>query len=354
MTFGGISRWARSSPSRGPWLVSDPLVHTANPRTALRLTCGSSTSRLHGLQRAVGFLRSASRSCVLSSAGHRRARLLAAPARAGRSHRRRQRGGTGAFIVLSWWRLIQPRPDLAEHPRGSADLPIAPGGPLRPLSGKRDRGSGRAAVALVWANAHALFSIGLCLIVAALSGLRAGGLPGRASARSSRDRFGAELLSTLAAPPRRAGDRLRRDPALNPSGFAQHLAFHALVGENRRSGMLARRVDCIRPRGLEPRHRRNRSKHGPQLAGLDRDGCSISDALRVSQPAVLLARFLRTRSRSALRFAFDPVLLGLGLAGIAAPLVCDPLPMARQSFRCSIVAHFTRAAARRGSEASHW
>jgi len=130
---------------------------------------------------------------------------------------------TCLFIVLSWWRLWQLRPDLASIP---ATLLL-----YRVLL-ERDRAVtwfrvGIAAVLLLaWANFHSLFAVGLGLLVAALLGRVLGDLLGRAT------RPPQPPVESAPEVGRRATSRLAAALGIgvlvtlvNPRGFRQYLTF---------------------------------------------------------------------------------------------------------------------------------
>jgi hypothetical protein len=291
---------------QGPWLASDPLVHTANPGPPSAHVWLFDVA-LHGLHRAVGFhgLRVAHTLTALAIVWLAHSLIL----RVSRSIIFAS-AGAGAFIVISWWRLMQPRPDLLSI---SAALLIY----LllledrRPVSRKQICGA--AVLLMLWANSHALFSIGLCLMVAALLGcgleaiLVRFSVPGTIDTelRSRSMRLLAALVVGFAA------------TLLNPSGLAQHSTFFRAADESK-IWQLADEWTAFDPFGWNPViGGTDRSMALSLPAWIAMDVILLLFAIAVS---VLFSRFLRTRSRSDL-LHFNPVLFGLALAGIAAPLV---------------------------------
>ncbi|HVN39295.1 MAG TPA: hypothetical protein VMW19_14095 [Myxococcota bacterium] len=124
---------------------------------------------------------------------------------------------TAIFVCLSWFRLVQLRPDLVSIAAALAlyALVLAPERP-----GAR-RGVAALGLLLVWCNAHSVFLVGLALLLAGAAGAlaeaalaRAAGLPEPARAALRR----AATLGALLV----AGALVT---LANPRGIEQHLTF---------------------------------------------------------------------------------------------------------------------------------
>jgi tetratricopeptide (TPR) repeat protein len=172
--------------------------------------------------------------------------------------------------------------------------------------------SASVALLLVWANVHSLFAIGPLLLMAALAGLalraglvRAAGpgaadsgggfAPGAARARRVAVALGVGLLATLA----------------NPRGLEQHLTFFT---SSRAAAIWSISDEWMH---FDPFSWGHYGKAVSPLAWFAVDALLAAFLLAA---ALGLLRFLWRRSAASLR-AIDPVLLGLGLASIAALLV---------------------------------
>ncbi|MBW2269264.1 MAG: hypothetical protein JRH16_11880 [Deltaproteobacteria bacterium] len=195
---------------RGPIVAEDPLLHTA-PGQATVPHEWLFQVLLHGVERAAGFaglrlLHVGLVAAILAAIFATFQRATRSPALAA--------AASVVWIVLSWYRLIQLRPELLSL---LALLLLTTA-----LLARREPPSLRRGVAIlgllvVWANVHSLFAIGLALLLAALAGSlleqRGLGAPGDPLARGrSRALLALLLLGTLAT-------------ALNPQGFAQHATF---------------------------------------------------------------------------------------------------------------------------------
>jgi hypothetical protein len=210
-----------------------------------------------------------------------------------------------AFIVLSWWRLMQLRPDL-----------VSIAGVLllyRLLLEPRDAPSWRRVglfllLIVVWANAHGLFAVGLCLLVAALAGylLRALLLHGIAGAA-------AEAARAAGAARRLALALLLGVCAglLNPKGLGGYLIFFS-SSESRALWKIGDEWSPLNPFAW------TRDPGGLSfLTWLTADALLLAFLLAA---ALGLWRFVRRPSPRALE-GLDTVLLGLGVASLLAILI---------------------------------
>ncbi|MGH0031308.1 MAG: tetratricopeptide repeat protein [Myxococcota bacterium] len=284
------------------WPREDPLLHT----TVLRAPVPHEwlfQVALHGVQQAFGF------------AGLRVVHTLAVAAivvGVWRCFRGASRDATAAalatlvLVALSWFRFMQLRPDVL-----SALFTVGLyAWVLRPDAGP-DRRHAVAALAglLVWVNAHSLFAVGLCLVVAALlgCGLHAG--LARFVAADARDvaddrRRGVRLLAFFAA-------------ALlvtwwNPRGFDQHLTFFIESD----AGLIWKIQDDFLPwRPWSPP-----DGAGPAFTPLAWALANLLYGAFLLAAGVRLARFARRRDAASLE-TFDAVHFGLGLAACVASLV---------------------------------
>lgn len=287
----------------GPWPDAEPLLHTAGSRRPVPHEWLFQVG-LHGLHAAAGFigLRVFHALAVLGVVAGAFALL-----------RRASRDtalaafATLAFVTVSWFRLIQLRPDLWT-------VPALLG--LHALLFARDelpsRGRVGAAVALlvVWANAHSLFMIGLALILAAWLGtLLFAGL-----ARAVPGARGDPALAQNALRSRRLAVALVLGglaTLLNPQGIEQHLTFLTEA----RSGSIFQLQDDFRP--WNPLHPGADAAALTGLSWLAMDAIFAAFALLSARSG---ARFVREPGLQRLR-ALDPVQLGLGAAAFVACLV---------------------------------
>jgi hypothetical protein len=213
---------------------------------------------------------------------------------------------TVVFLVLCWFRLVQLRPEVFS----ALAIVVLYASVLRPEIGpSRSRIFLALGLFLVWVNAHSLFAIGLCLLLAALGGTALRAILGRiareaapdSAANASRARrlalaFAGSLAVTL----------------LNPRGFDQHLTFFT----ESRAGLIWKiRDDFLpwQPFALP-------SEPGPIFTPLAWGLIDGLYALVISCAVWRLWRFARTRSTEAAE-ALDPVHLGLALAAGVASLV---------------------------------
>jgi hypothetical protein len=222
---------------------------------------------------------------------------------------RRQAGRASAaclavcvFLVLSWYRLVQLRPELFSIAATLALQRLL----FEPALPSWRRVAAAAALIAVWANVHALFMVGPLLIVAALAGLGAQALlahigrrrglvangPGEEARRALR--LGAALLLGLVA------------ALANPRGAAQHLAFLT----SSREGAIWTVLDEWA--AFDPL---SWSNYAPAVSGL---AWVVTDLLLVALLAVAVRAVVRAAlepSAARLRAA-DP--MGLALAGAGA------------------------------------
>ena len=199
----------RAYASEGPWLASDPLLHTAvgAPDPAAWLF----DVGLFALGKAVGFqglrLLHAAVVAGILAAVWRLARRTGVSA-AGASL------ATGVFVALSAYRLFQLRPELVTIAATLALYRCLLAEPRPPSAQRVVLG---ALLLGIWANAHSGFLLGPILLAAAIAGLCVSAalgpreLRGPDLTRARRLALGLALglLATL----------------VNPSGVGQHLAY---------------------------------------------------------------------------------------------------------------------------------
>jgi hypothetical protein len=208
---------------------------------------------------------------------------------------------------LSWYRLIQLRPDLVSMAAvlGLYALLLRDDGPPA-----WRRVAGALLLLALWANAHSIFAVGLALLFAGLLGALLWEALARAVPGSRDDpasRRNAALARRLAA----ALGLAALVTALNPRGFDQHLTFFT---EADAGAIWQLRDDFLRYDPLRPVW--GNVAFSPLSWGLY-DALLL--AFAVSALAAGLA-FARRPSVAALR-SLDPVHLGLGAAAIVASLV---------------------------------
>lgn len=284
--------------SEGFWPARDPCLHTAErPPTphewlfAVTVYGVDAGLGLHGLRVAhglavVGIL-------LLALSVFRRAGAGAAAALL----------ATAVFVVLSWYRLVQLRPELISIAAVLAlhRLLFEPEAPP-----SRARVAGAALLVGVWANAHTLFMIGPLLMLAALFGLAAqAGLarwwvrePVSDDVAQRARRIAAALVLALLV------------ALINPRGVAQHLAF---VTASQHGAIYAVLDEWAR---FDPLAWTNYPVAVSAVAW------ALTDALLLAFVAVAAwvgIRFLRAPSREGLR-ELDLVGLALGAAGLVALL----------------------------------
>jgi len=292
----------------GPWPSADPLLHTAHDDAPVQHEWLFGVA-VFALERTIGLhgLRGAHAAAVLAIA----AAALAIV-------RRRLPPWELAACVLSlfvatgWWRLIQLRPDLFSIPATLlfAELLFF----ADDVSSERWRWRvvAAAALAVVWANTHSLFTLGPALGIAALgaAGLDAL-LPGssqadRAAARQRVARLAVALAVVLLV------------TLLNPRGVSQHLTFFTSSNEAAIWSIIDewQHFDPLRWKQLGPAL--------SPLAGL------ITNLTLAAMSAVALHTLWRCMrclrggdevARAARPSAGELRLLALGLAGIVAALV---------------------------------
>ncbi|MEE2663266.1 MAG: hypothetical protein VX681_04050 [Myxococcota bacterium] len=292
----------RAYAAGGPWLTADPLLHTAHASGPVQHEWLFGVLA-HGIERLGGFhgLRIAHALAVLGIAAlahsliRREARIAELAAL-----------GTGIFLVLAWWRLMQARPDLASIAATLVCYRLLIEPERRVPSWARV--GGFAALAALWANLHSLFAIVFPLGLAAVLGLAARGLAARRLGEQ------AAAFSEDFARARRVGIGLvlaAIASLLNPRGLAQHLTFFS----SSRGAAIWQVRDEWRP--FDPFH------FGAEHESLGWLEWWTADVLLAAFVAAALTgavRFLRAPSERSLR-AVDPVLYALGCASIAALLV---------------------------------
>jgi hypothetical protein len=212
--------------------------------------------------------------------------------------------GLLTFLVLSWFRLFQLRPDLVSILCTLLLYRLLLEGEA-PVSVRRIFAA--ALLLVVWANAHSVFMLGFFLIVAVLAGL---------ATRA----FAARLLPELgpaSAPGRRAAWLVVAAAVglvatfLNPRGLQQHLTFFTSATTTAVLSV----ADEWYP--FEPFLVPLRA--GPVLTPL---AWGLTNALLVALAVVLvvgLVRFLRTPTREVLD-TYDPVHAALAAASAVAML----------------------------------
>lgn len=199
----------RAYATEGLWPATDPMLHTAHEAAPVQHEWLFGVG-VYAVKEAVGFhgLRALHTAFVLLTTAlawlcFRRAGLPGPLAF----------GGTTVFLALSWWRLIQLRPDLISIPAALATF-------LLLLADERPPPARRiaavAVLSLLWANAHSLFAIGPALIVAGLLAL---------ALRSLLSRGKAQPAGGLARGWATAAGAMLVAGALNPRGLDQHLTF---------------------------------------------------------------------------------------------------------------------------------
>jgi hypothetical protein len=215
--------------------------------------------------------------------------------------------GTLVFASLSWYRLIQLRPDLVSVAAVLGLYALL----LRSESPPSWRRVGAALLLLaLWANAHSVFAVGVALLLAGVLGTLLWAALARAVPGSRED----PERQRNAALSRRLAVALGLSvivTALNPRGFAQHLTF---IVEADAGSIWQLRDDFLRYDPLRP-VRGNLAFSPLSWALYD----LLLAAFLGSAFAAGLA-FARRPSLAALR-ALDPVHLGLGAAAIVASVV---------------------------------
>jgi hypothetical protein len=285
--------------TQGLWPDADPALHTAHEDAPVQHEWLFGAA-LHVVECAAGFH------------GLRAAHLLAVLAILGLAYslfRSESRSGvaaclaTAAFLVLTWRRLFQLRPDLVSIPATLLLYRLFFESATAPSWRRVGAGVG---LLLVWANLHSLFAIGPTLLAIALFGIAlriylsddapAGHV---ADAQRSARRLGAALgLGLLAT-------------LLNPRGFRQHLTFFT---SSRETAIWSILDEWTHFNPFAWAH------YGDAVGPLQ---WALTDVLFAAFGIAIAAgvwRHLRSPSRDSLR-AVDPVLLGLGLASVVAILV---------------------------------
>lgn len=284
--------------TEGLWPAADPCLHTAVNAPAphqwlfaVSVWAIGESLGLHGLRVAHGLAVLGIVWLVLSVFRRSHAGLVAALLAA------------AVFVVLSWYRVVQLRPEL---------LSIAAVLVLQRLLFERDaalswsRVAIAAAVVAVWANVHTVFMVGPFLMVVALGGLlvevglirRVVGAPVPADTTLRLQRLAAALgLSLLAA-------------LANPRGIDQHLSF---VDASREGAIFNVLDEWARfdPFGW--------TNHAPAVSALAWGVADLLGIVFATAVAFSAVRFFRAPTTVRLR-ALDPMGLALGVAGAVAML----------------------------------
>lgn len=282
--------------AQGPFVDQDPLLHTAQDQATVPHEWLFQIA-LHGVEQLAGFrgLRVLHGLLVLAiTAG-----VFATFRRVSGSLALAACAAT-AWLVLSWYRLIQLRPELFSL---IALLALAHLLLLRrePLSHLRIAGA--LGLLLIWVNMHSLFAVGLALLFAAAvaSAVEAHGL-GTLSRPAARAR-GRALFATLLA--------AVVITAINPQGFAQHLTFFT---ESSSGDIWRLEDDFLRWIPWRPS---DDSAALPFLSWISAGLLLVAWTLVAARAGL---RLVRERSTEALADA-DLVGLGLGAAAWVAMLV---------------------------------
>ena len=214
---------------------------------------------------------------------------------------------TLVWCVLSWYRLIQLRPELVTF---AAILVLYAAALGREGRVGWARALGVLGLFVAWVNAHSLFAIGVCLLIAAALGSALEAGLARLCAADRRELESAAL--------RRAAVLIALALAaalvtwLNPRGFAQHATF---LTESS-GGLIWKIQDDFLPW-------RPWSWPAGQGTAFTPLAWGLSNALYAGFLGVVLQRarrLFRERSPEALR-DFDAVHLGLAAAALVASLV---------------------------------
>ena len=284
------------------WPREDPLLHTTVLRPPVPHEWLFQVG-LNGVERWFGFagLRLLHVALVGAIGAYAFAQLL----RAGRD-RVAAAAACVALVALAWFRFAQLRPELVSVLAVLAVYALV-------LRDERPPGAGRIAAALavvlVWANAHSVFAIGLCLTLAARLGTLLEAALARAAriapaARERNAERGRHLLLFLAL--------AIAVSSLNPRGYEQHLTF---LGEAEAGLIWKIRDDFLPYRPFAPPW-----DAGPAFTALAWGVANLVYAAFTVEALRRLLRLARARSAPALA-GFDAVHFGLALAAFAASLV---------------------------------
>lgn len=290
----------RAYASEGPWPARDPLLHTAVPSAPVQHEWLFGVG-VHAVDRAFGLhgLRVLHGLAVLALALAVGTLLLgSAPSAAWAAF------ATAVFLALSWWRLVQLRPDLFSIGAAFACWALLF---ATPAQSSWRRAAVFIALIALWANVHSLFMVGLALGVAVLLGIALEAVLSRFCTGESRRRDSGATAVRLAA-----ALGLGALAALaNPRGIAQHLTF---LHSSRETAVWQVRDEWIH---FSPLSWRAGGYAENPVAW------ALTDALAVAFVAtagIALLRFARERSAERLR-EFDAVGFGLGLAAFVAIFV---------------------------------
>jgi len=284
----------RAYAAHGPWLESDPLLHTAAGPPAPAAWLADLT--LYAVGEATGFvgLRTVHALLLLSI-------LLLAWGLLHRASASRSLASVGAaaFAALAAYRVFQLRPELATILATLLLYRWLLEGPAPP---SRRRVAMGVALLLLWANLHSGFLLGPILLGAAIGGLLVGAAIGPPDARR------ADLLRA-----RRLAWALGLGLAatlLNPDGVGQHLAYFRAGSETPELARVAdewARVDLFRlpVANLPP---------SPLAWGL------VWALLLSAAPVVAAGVLHRLRKVPSGRAPADPALAGIALVSLVGML----------------------------------
>ncbi len=295
-------RMGEAYAEQGPWLDADPSLHTARePPEPVAWLFALGT---HGFERGLGFaglrgLHTLMAAAIIALAFSIFRLESAGPTSACLA--------TGVFLVLAWSRLMQLRPDLVSILATLALYRLV-------LEPREPPGWRRVAAAVllmvVWANAHALFMLGPCLLAAALAGcvLRRALLSAFPAARGepSLQRDGGHAIRIAAT----LGLGLLAALA-NPRGIHQHLTFATSAGQGA--------IQAVRD-DWTPFHPLHGDRYGLGVGPLERLSADVVVLLVAICAGIGTVRFLRRPAPETLR-PVDPVLLGLAAAALVAAAV---------------------------------
>lgn len=210
---------------------------------------------------------------------------------------------TAVFASLSWFRLVQLRPDLVSIAAALALYALV----LAPERPDARRCLAALALLLVWCNTHSVFLVGLALLLAAAAGALAEAALARSAGLSSPARTSLRRAATLGAL-LVAGAVVT---LVNPRGIEQHLTF----ATESSVGSIWKIRDDFRPwNPLAPI--RDLTAFTPFSWGL----IDLLFAVWLALATARVVRFARRRDEASLA-ALDGVHLALGAAALVACLV---------------------------------
>jgi hypothetical protein len=285
----------------GLWPTADAMLHTALESGPVQHEWLFGVL-VHAVEAAAGFhglrvLHAAAVGAVVWLAWSVAARTRATPALAALA--------VCAFVVLAAPRLAQLRPDLVSIPAALVGYRLLVEAGTVPTPRAI---AWFALLVALWCNTHSLFLVGINLAFAALLGvvleaalvrIAVRGAPPDLHARARVAGLGIAIATALLA------------AALNPRGFGQHLTFFSST-QDAAIWLITDEWSRFDPFDLKANH----ASVG-LVTWLVGDVVLIAFAIGSAARGVQL---VRERSGEALR-RFDPVHLGLGLAGVVAALV---------------------------------